>query len=340
MQLPDIWDCWKNDTENDYAARTIDGRIRVVERICRHHQLTDPHQLTEAHIRAFFTERGTKPSTRRTYLTAVKSFATWAGIPDPTAKIKRPKRARRRPKPVTETQRLQLLDYLKTHNRPMYVAALLALYAGLRAFEIGQLRGEHILPDPDGTGGILTVHDGKGDKTEDVQVDQLLIDELAPEIAAGGYVLGRYVTGNTVTSRFLYWAKAKAGVPASIHQLRHWFVTWTYRVKKDLIAARDQARHDSAGTTEDYIESDRGVARATARALPGASLSGTTAHVPVIEQLGSEAVELLRQQLTVDPEAFLEKMARLHARFRHQEQQMAAMRQLMSAIPQLPEDTP
>ncbi|WP_424216053.1 tyrosine-type recombinase/integrase (plasmid) [Streptomyces sp. BI20] len=326
FQSTDIYERWRSDTQDEYADLTIKRYISTVERICRHHGLSDPHDLTADRIREYFRDRKCGPGTRRTYLCAIKAFVKWSGGTDPTAGIRRPRRTARRPKPITESQRDYLLSFFRLNCRHMYVATLLALYAGLRAAEIGRLRGEHIIPDPSGTGGILTVYDGKGGKTADVFIDSFLIQELEPEIRAGGYVLGKLVGGNLVSCRFLYWAKKRAGIDASIHMCRHWFITWTYRVKKDIVAARDQARHDSVATTEVYIESDADVARATASALPGASRAGQLVIVPSVTPPN---VDELRAQLALDAEEFLTNMAIVYADYRRQEQQLAAVRTLL-----------
>lgn len=332
-----LFEAWRTAQVADgYSEHTIKRHLYNVGQICRHALLVDPRALTTDDVRKFLADRhDLAPSTRRIYLSGVRKFAAWAKILDPTQDIRRPQRGARRPKPISEADREALLTFLRTHCRPMYVATMLGLYAGLRAFEIGSLRAEHILIDPDGSGGLLTVYNGKGRKTADVYIDRFLIDELRPEIETGGYMMGKLVTGNNISCRFLYWAKKRAGVQVSIHQCRHWFITHTYRIKRDIIVARDQARHASSGTTEGYIASEDGAARQASRMLPGASQQAV-AHLitPETASLRSDPA-ILRAQMSDDPEEFVDRMAQMIARYERQRAQLEAARALLH-----PPDTP
>lgn len=311
---------WESDLRADsYAPTYIRSTTDAVDRICRDQQLTDPRSLTTAHVRAFFNGRPLSTGSRLQYLVALRAFATWAKIPDPTRDIRRPPARRRKAKPISESDRVRVLDYLKVHNRRAYAIAVLALYGGLRACEIGRLRREHILLDPLGEGGIITVVNGKGGKTGDVHVTPIVIDILKGLPEQGPLF---DLTPNTVTVTFRYWAR-KAGVRASLHQCRHWFITWTWRSSKDPFATRRQARHEQLATTEGYIESEQGDERAAAARLPGTEPASAPAPVAGVN------IDALRQRMTEDPEGFLDRVAAMIAERHALGTQLNALRRIL-----------
>jgi site-specific recombinase XerD len=133
---------------------------------------------------------------------------------------------------------------------------LLGALAGLRCHEIAKVRGE----DVDPAARTLRVT-GKGSKTATLPLHPLLV-EAAKTMPTQGYwfpggrsgnvnpakpVLANTV-GNTIKAVMI-----RAGVPASAHQLWHWYGSTLVGDGADLRTAQTLLRHTSLNTTAAYV---------------------------------------------------------------------------------------
>ena len=221
------------------ATRTT---LRRVER-----EIGPLEDATEAQIEAWWAGL-TIGNGRVAYAAHLSGFYRWLiwerrRDDDPTTRLIRPKQRRRLPRPITDDR---LNRALLGSVPPVRTWLLLAAFAGMRACEIAVLHREDLRDT------TILVH-GKGDKDR--------IVPLHPEIAVAlemhpreGYLFpGRvdHVRANTVSQRCNRYLHG-VGVTESLHQLRHWFGTSTYRASQDIRLTQELLGHSSPTTTALY----------------------------------------------------------------------------------------
>ena len=120
---------------------------------------------------------------------------------------------------------------------------------------------------------IIFVEDSKGGKQRSVPMAPILVERLRPTLPAVGwcfpYLDGRpgHITPHLVSklaNEYLH----DLGIEATLHQLRHWFVTKAYAVNRDLVVAQELAGHDNISTTRLYTWTNPGAAAETVMQLP------------------------------------------------------------------------
>lgn len=215
---------------------------------------------------------------------------------DPSVRLRRPKRERRIPRPMSDAAAAKALGIAPD---PIRQWLFLAAYAGLRACEIAQLRGQDFLlyQDPP----ILIIRESKGGDTTVVPIAEELRPLVAELARDEGWCFpkGRggdgHVTASQVQKRantFLH----ELGIDETLHQLRHWFGTQTFRATgRDLRATQELMRHRSPVSTAGYTFVDMGE---TARALD--QLPKLTNWSP---QLPKPAKERRRKRPRLPPES-------------------------------------
>jgi site-specific recombinase XerD len=187
---------------------------------------------------------------RTTELMHVRMFYRWAlgeGLVkrDPSVKLVRPRLGRRVPRPMAEATVAHLLAVL---DEPVRSWVILAGFAGLRCGEIATLRAEHVRYDE----RVLLIH-GKGNRQRIVPASPMVLDVLPPK-SRGLYfmtVRGRPWPAHRVSqdgNRALH----AAGVPETMHQLRHRFGTQVYAASLDLRLTQELMGHASPVTTAGY----------------------------------------------------------------------------------------
>lgn len=209
-----------------------------------------PWELTPEDIKAYLICRPLLPETRAAYLVAIRQYAEWAKIPDPTEGIRRPRRARRVPNPLSE-RHLSALIHRTTPRTRLYV--LLGAYLGLRAHEVAQVHSQDFLDDPD---GVLYLRvKGKGGTFDVLPVPSVVADALQPHLETDGYLfpgrVGEHVTPESVSVRVQREAH-KLGIRMRFHMLRHRFGTQVHRSKGDLLITQHAMRHSSPQSTAGY----------------------------------------------------------------------------------------
>jgi integrase len=210
----------------------------------------------------------------------VRGFYKWAVEEellevDPSVRLRRPKRERRLPRPMGDAAAAQALQAAPD---PVRQWLMLAAYAGLRACEIAQLRGQdfflHQQPP------ILIIRESKGGDPSVVPVSRRLLS-VAVELASrdgwcfprgAGDPSGRqwdgHITANQVqrrANRFLHDLE----IPETLHQLRHWFGTKAYRATGGrLRETQELMRHRSPVSTAIYTQVDMAEGAAALDELP------------------------------------------------------------------------
>lgn len=204
----------------------------------------------------------------------VKGFYRWALdeeliVVDPSARLRRPKRERRMPRPMPDHAASRALS---AAPEPIRSWLFLAAYAGLRACEIAQLRGSDILVAQ--VPPMMIIRESKGGDPSVVPIGSLL-RPICVELARAddwcfprGRDLGGHVTASQLQKRanaFLH----ELGIVETLHQLRHWYGTQTFRATgRDLRATQELMRHRSPVSTAGYTYVDPGEIAAALDLLP------------------------------------------------------------------------
>jgi len=196
-------------------------------------------------------------SSRSSYVSQVCSFYRWAAdlglLEDPSGVLVSPQLPRRVPRPISEAD----LE-LALAGAPGRIAPWLELaaYAGFRAGEVARLCRRDVLDTADTP--VLLVS-GKGGRERVVPMcprvwSALRRHGLPPAGAVFGRCDGRAgpLRPNRVTqmsSAYLHGL----GIPATIHQLRHFFATEIYRASGyNLRLTQELLGHSSPSTTALY----------------------------------------------------------------------------------------
>ncbi len=138
----------------------------------------------------------------------------------------------------------------------------LAAYAGLRAHDMAQLRGEHLLWDRDPP--MIFIEDSKGGKARTVPMSPhfSLLRSCLPATGwcfpyvdgTAGHITAHYVS--KMCNDYLH----SLGIVETLHQLRHWAITEWYRSSdRDLVVTQALAGHEHIGTTRLYTWTDPGL---------------------------------------------------------------------------------
>lgn len=208
-----------------------------------------------------YLDRPMSPEYRAVEVSNLKRFYQWAYdmellIENPMGRIRRPRLSRRYPRPIAEGDLLRALD----HAEPTRVlpALLLAAYAGLRAGEIAQLRGEDLWTHSDPP--MIAIQDGKGGKPGMVPMSTVLRRELAfCDLPKRGWLFpyrdGR--PGHVPSHMVSTWCNThlhSLGIADTLHSLRHRFGTQVLRNSNNLRHAQEALRHASVSSTQIYTK--------------------------------------------------------------------------------------
>lgn len=226
------------------------------------------------------------PATIVGYVSHAREFYAWAvaeGLIDssPAARLPVPKLGRRLPRPIGEDDLMAAVAAAPGRIRPWLV---LAAWAGLRAREIALLRRECVLeynPQP----ALLIAGDAtKGSSERLIPMCGFVIREL---IAAGlpraGWVFRRRdgqpgPNAPWVVSHLSNTYLHETGCAATLHQLRHRFLTMAYQASSDLRMVQELAGHAHPQTTAGYTAFSQASAVRAVESLP------VPRHLKVISQ--------------------------------------------------------
>lgn len=211
------------------------------------------------------------PSTRAWYLTVIHSFYRWAAENElletaPTASIRRPKKPKRYPRPISTADLDVALSVAPPRERAMLA---LAAFAGLRCIEISRLTREDIL-DHQEPPVLLALGKGQKERIVPLHPEVWRALGLLPVPKSGRvfrHADGRAMTAQRV-SQIGNGYLASVGTDATMHQLRHFFGTHLYRTSgHDLLLVAALMGHENPATTTIYARYDRAGARAAVEAL-------------------------------------------------------------------------
>ncbi|WP_158574141.1 tyrosine-type recombinase/integrase [Streptomyces triticagri] len=236
--------------EHDLSGKTITSRITMVDVVCRHSGVSDPHDLTANHIRMYIQDHGLEPASVRKYLEHISLWARFAAADDPTASIRKPKTPKYRPRPLTTETYSRVMAHLSATDPLTHLWARLGGELGLRAFEVAKIQGK----DLDASSRTLYVL-GKAGLATTIDVPDNLFEALWQRSEGTRGALWPGVKGQRVSGDVAIGA-AQIGVQLKFHQFRHTAITRYYQKTLDLIATQHFARHQSPETTAIYALAD------------------------------------------------------------------------------------
>ena len=244
-----LWSMWMRATGS--ADKTISTRLEGV-RVLGAHAGAHPAELDTMDVVAWLASCRSQ-WTRRTYSSSARAWYAWLveqGLRDDNPMTRIPKQAQPRshPRPAPDQA---LRDVLASrHMGTTRAYLLLGAYQGLRAGEIGRVRGQ------DFDGDWLSVR-GKGDTRATIPVHPL-VAPLRGSFPAFGYWFpgrdGGHVSGKVVSAT-VSAAFTRAGHPeVTCHMLRHWYGTQLQRATGDLRVTQELMRHASIQSTAIYTQ--------------------------------------------------------------------------------------
>lgn len=219
----------------------------------------------------YLDSRPHQAGARAAEIAHLRGFYGWATdeeliAKDPARRIVRPRGVARLPRPMPDLDVARALA-----EAPCRVAPILnlAVYAGLRACEIAQLRAEDIQRDPP----IIIVRESKGGGMSSVPLADLLADVLGrcPLPAEGWLFPRRDGTGHISRVRICQIANGYLrglGIAHTLHSLRHVFGTYVYRMTQDIRLTQELMRHRSVESTVGYTKLDPTSGAAAVARLP------------------------------------------------------------------------
>jgi integrase/recombinase XerC len=206
------------------------------------------------------------PATIVHYVSHARSFYDWALAAklitaNPAAGLPVPKTRRGMPRPIAENDLMAAVQAAPERIRPWLV---LAAWCGLRAKEIAFLRAENILSRAHPPVILVAAEASKGGRERIVPMSAVVVAELAGvPMPSRGWAFGR-LDGRGgpnqpwVVSQLAGEHLRSCGIPASLHQLRHYFGTTLYRESgHDLRLTQELLGHANMATTAVYADWDR-----------------------------------------------------------------------------------
>lgn len=244
--LLDLWAYYQ--TAGGNSPETIRARSTFVRSLAA--AAGKPPEVLDAVDLVGYLNRDLAPWSRRTYYLHARAWFRWLvqegyREDEPTAKLPAPRSPRTLPRPMSD----DVLRRAITSAGPRTAAYLtLAAFAGLRACEIAQVRGD------DFDDRMLTVR-GKGGTLAMVPVHHrvaALREQHDPRGfwfpgKDGGHVLSRSVSVTVATHLH------KQALPTTLHKARHWYGTEVLRASGgNLRVAQLCLRHASPSSTAAY----------------------------------------------------------------------------------------
>lgn len=248
------------------SPRTIQARIRVIRALSAYLG-TDPSAATPQQLASWLARPGLARATRAVYRFHLQTWYRWLvdegyAELDPSARLRKVRAPKGPPRPPAGAV---VAEIIRRAVPPYLVYFTLAAYAGLRCQEIATLRREDVDQD------VLTIH-GKGGKQRLIPTHELVwrhVQALPPgPILHLGRRYEPHVAAHKV-SMYSSRALTKLGFPdVTMHRLRHWFGTETFRRTRNIRATQELLGHASVATTERYTEVSSEERRLAIQALP------------------------------------------------------------------------
>lgn len=255
---PDLWRGFRQDqVRRNLSETTIAGRRGRLRLFSDHLGDKPITEATSEDVEQWLDARGVTARTRSVYVSSLHAFYEWARraghvtVP-PTLDVIRPRVGRLTPHPISPGDFLMAVE---NASQKMRCWLTLGAFEGFRCKEIAGLRCEDVMLDRDPP--MLRINEGKGGHEDTMPLNRTAERELLAYGIHGrrGPVFvsptGRGTTANSVSTlgnRYLH----SLGIDATMHDLRHAFVSWVYGETHDLRLAQELARHADPRTTAGY----------------------------------------------------------------------------------------
>lgn len=260
-RLDELLDRYATFMRSCYCAETtVRARVAFARARLREWDLSD---VTEENVRAYFAalveerraqskpDRSWTVSTYNAHMRNLTAYLHAARLipSDPMEDMKRPKRPKGRPNPLSDAEVDAALAAADATTRDMM---LLALYAGLRVSEIARMRGEVVRPT-----GLHVL--GKGGDIEVLPCHPVIAD-MAGRYPASGYWFpgddrGHY--RSVYVSRDVCAVFRRVGIKSGgPHRLRHTYGTRLLQSGRNIREVQRLMRHAGIETTANYTAVD------------------------------------------------------------------------------------
>jgi integrase len=217
-------------------------------------------EATEADVMRWRAGLAVDSDTVRQYVSHVHQFYVWAVqarllAVSPAEGLPVPARTRRLPRPISDADLFAAIAAAPERILPWLV---LAAWCGLRAKEIALLRRECVLDTARPPLIIIAYDATKGHRERVVPICSYAAAVLIPLLPASGWTFRRFdgLPGPNSPARVSKLANEYlhgAGILATLHQLRHWFGSNSYKISHDLRAVQDLMGHAKPETTAGYV---------------------------------------------------------------------------------------
>lgn len=195
-------------------------------------------------------------ATHRVYLAHIRGFYRWCVdeemlTKDPTRRVVGPNQPKGVPRPISESDLARALAVAPAMERAWM---MLAAFAGLRACEVGPVRGDDVVR---GERPHLRIPEGKGGGEYVVPLCPELLAELDKWPTTGWLWKADGPYHWDVVSRRVGKVLRDNGIRCGMHALRHRFGTQAYIMSRgDLRHTQELLRHQSPATTATYTQLD------------------------------------------------------------------------------------
>lgn len=200
------------------------------------------------------TRKEAAPKTTARRLTSLRSWATWAGMPDALQDYSAPTPARAIPHPVPEGIEGVLAMIAAARNKREAALAAMCGLVGLRVGSARTVRPTQF--DTSSPDGVLLRLRVKGDREHIVPISATAWAHIAPAVAecvvAGRTEVVGYSDRHARALLTQMARRARLRRPVASHDLRAAFGTAAYERSGDLRAVQELLGHASSHTTEVY----------------------------------------------------------------------------------------
>ncbi len=242
-----------------YSWRTIKSYLGCFRYFLRFYNDIEPEDITRAQMDAYIAQlvktKNISESHQNQILSAIKMYyAEVAGQEEKVRRLIRPRKAKKLPHVLTETEVARLFQV--TENLKHRCILMLIYSGGLRLGELIQLRLADLEPEQN----RLFVYGGKGKKDRCTLLSPKVWEQLQGylevyrpvEWVFEGQDGGQY-SSRSVQAIFSK-AKERSGINpyATVHTLRHSFATHLLEKGVDLRYIQELLGHESSKTTELY----------------------------------------------------------------------------------------
>ncbi|MEV7264727.1 site-specific integrase [Micromonospora aurantiaca] len=252
------------------ADNTIRDAAKLLRRLDRELPAGLPNALLPE-LEAWLARPGWSEQTRETYRLHMVRFYRWACRPvdpwlddDQCTKLERVEVPEGIPRPAEDDQVRAACTELDT---PWRYHCILAAYAGLRPCQIAPLRREDITEQ-----NIYVIRGGKKGKKIVLPTDPIIWQAIAPLRPGPISYRSERWRDTPVTAQWVSQRTAaqlhKHGLPITLYNLRHWFLTRVQEGQGDLRVTQELAGHTSPTTTMRYTLVANSRARAAVATLP------------------------------------------------------------------------